>query len=88
MSQYDDRVNAVRDRLAAEEWANGVKSLHAHSLESMWYDTGRKDGRVIDVQFNSGLIERLIVETDEKVYFGEALTGQELVDAWNRSGPN
>ena len=39
MSQYDERVERQRLKLKAEEWAKGVKSLHAHSLSSMWYDT-------------------------------------------------
>ena len=37
MSQYDDRVEKQRLKLEAEEWAKGVKAVHAHSLNSMFY---------------------------------------------------
>ena len=38
MTQYHDRVVKRAKQIAAEEWARGVKSLHAHSLNSMWYE--------------------------------------------------
>ena len=37
MTQYDDKVELQRVKVAAAEWANGVKCLHAHQLKSMWY---------------------------------------------------
>jgi hypothetical protein len=37
MSQYNDRVEKQRLKLEAEEWAQGVKSIHAHSLNSSLY---------------------------------------------------
>ena len=43
MTQYEDRVEQQRQKLAAEEWANGVKCIHAHSLSSMWYDDRPQD---------------------------------------------
>jgi hypothetical protein len=86
MSEFDDRVQAQRDRLAAEEWAKGVKSLHSHSLTSMWYDTRGNDGSVMDTEYNSGVVKREIRDTGETVYFGKELSGDQLVDAWSRSG--
>jgi len=82
MGQYDDKVKRQRILLAAEEWALGVKSLHAHSLSSMWYDDRPEDtadGKgVVDRQFNSGLIERTL-DNGSVVYFGEQLKGDELI---------
>ena len=46
MTQYDERVQYQRDLLAAEEWSKTVKSVHAHSLSSMWYDTRPQDTKV------------------------------------------
>ena len=86
MTQYDDRVQYQRDKISAEEWAKGVKTIHAHSLDSMWYDTrpqDTEDGKtVIDVEFNSGIIRRTLNEKDGSgtYIFRKALTGQELVD--------
>jgi len=82
MGQYDDKVERQRILLAAEEWALGVKSLHAHSLSSMWYDDRPEDtadGKgVVDRQFNSGLIERTL-DNGSVVYFGEQLKGEDLI---------
>jgi len=62
MGQYDDRVEKQRNKLAAEEWAKGIKSLHAHSLSSMWYDNRPQDTEngkgVLDIEYNNGLIKR------------------------------
>ena len=88
MTQYDDRVERQRLLLEAEEWAQGVASLHAHSMSSMWYDTrpqDTEDGKsVIDKQFYSGLIERTL-DDGTKVYFGKELEGDELIDAYTRN---
>jgi len=82
MGQYEDKVKRQRILLAAEEWALGVQSLHAHSLNSMWYDDRPEDtadGKgVVDRQFNSGLIERTL-DDGSVVYFGEQLKGEELI---------
>ena len=62
MTQYQETVNKQKLKLAAEEWANGVKCLHAHQIKSMWYDDRPQDTHngtsVTDREFNSGLIER------------------------------
>ena len=39
MTQHDERVQYQRDLLNAESWATGFKTLHTHSLKSMWYET-------------------------------------------------
>jgi hypothetical protein len=85
MSQYDEIVEKQRALLKAEKWAKNVKSIHAHSFDSMWYDTRGKDGSVLDIEFNSGVIKREIIETGETVFFGNELTGDALLDAHSRS---
>ena len=86
MTQYDEKVEQQRLKMEAEEWAKGVKTLHAHSLDSMWYDTRPQDtadGKtVVDTQYNNGTIKRDILSTGEVFIFGKALTGAELVDAY------
>ena len=86
MGQYDDRVERQRIKLEAEEWAKGVKGLHAHSLDSMWYAIGRSDGSVFDIQYNDGRVERRINSTGEVVMLGEQVTGEDLIRAYSRGG--
>ena len=60
MTQYNETVNNQRLLLEAEEWAKGIKSIHAHSTSSMWYDTRPQDTEegksVVDTQYNSGAV--------------------------------
>lgn len=88
MTQYNDKVERQRLLLEAEEWAKGVKDIHAHSLSSMWYDDrpqDTEDGKgVVDRRFNNGLIERTL-EDGSIVYFGEVLKGNKLIDAYVRA---
>jgi len=87
MGQYDDRVERQRLLIKAEEWAQGVKSMHAHSLSSMWYDDRPEDtadGKgVLDIEYNSGRIERTLHD-NSKVSFGEELKGDALIDAYSK----
>ena len=87
MGQFNDRVERQRLLLEAEEWARDVKSMHAHSLNSMWYDDRPQDtanGKgVIDIIYNNGLIKRELAD-GTKVYFGEKLKGDDLIDAYVR----
>ncbi len=88
MSQYNDRVEKQRLKLAAEEWAKGVCSMHAHSMDSLWYDTrpqDTEDGKsVFDIQYNSGLIKREFPDGDY-VFLGTETTGEELVNDFIRN---
>jgi len=86
MTQYDITVENHRQRLEAETWAKAIKTLHAHSLTSMWYDTRGFDGSVIDTEYNDGSIRREILKTGEVIYFGESLTGEQLADAYGKHG--
>ena len=63
-----------------------MKTLHAHSLTSLWYDDRGNDGSVLDTEYNDGSIQIEIRETGEIVWFGEKLTGDALIDAYGRHG--
>ena len=88
MGQYKDKVERQRLLLEAEKWAEGVKDIHVHSMNSMWYDDKPEDTannkNVTDTTYNSGLIKR---EQDGKVlrYFGKKLTGDSLIDNYVRN---
>ena len=87
MTEHDWKVERQRKLIAAEEWSRGVKSMHAHSMSSMWYDNRPEDtanGKsVIDIEYNGGLIKR-ILDSGKTIYFGERLRGDELIDAYLR----
>ena len=89
MGQYDYKVERQRILLEAEEWSAGVKGLHAHSLNSMWYDNRPQDTEnsknVLDIEYNNGLIKRQL-DNGEEVLFGEKLVGDALIDAYLRHG--
>ena len=57
MGQYDDVVEKQRILLEAEEWAKGVKSLHTHSLTSMWYET---EFTKKEIEVNGGVTENTV----------------------------
>jgi len=92
MGQYDDKVERQRLLLEAEDWAEGIRSLHSHRLSSMWYDDrpeDTQDGKfVIDRQFNGGEIERTVYDQSGKKIgmhmFGERKTGDELIAEYSR----
>ena len=89
MSEHNELVEKQRLLLKAEEWAKGVKSLHAHKLNSMGYDDRPQDTEtgsgVLDIEYNSGLITREILDTGEMVEFGTVLKGEDLIQAFNQS---
>ena len=88
MTQYKQAVNKQRLLLEAEKWAKSVKSLHVHSLDSMWYDNRPQDTEnntsVTDIQYNSGLIERKL-SNGKTVYFGAKLQGEDLIREFVRT---
>ena len=87
MTQYDETVDYQRRLLKAEEWATGVKTLHAHSIDSCWYDDRPEDtanGRIVlDVEYNNGTVRREL-DNGEVVIFGTPLTGRDLVDKFSK----
>ena len=89
MTQYDDKVELQRVKLAAAEWANGVKSMHAHQLKSMWYDDRPQDtdnSPVSDLEFNDGRVKRTIIETGEVIWMNTSnqVTGEALIYEFER----
>ena len=84
MTQFNDRVEKQRLKIEAEEWAQGVRSIHAHSLTSLWYDKGREDGSVLDVQYNDGRVKREIQSTGETIILGTQLIGDALLEQYVR----
>ena len=88
MTEYKESVQRQAKLLAAEEWAKGVSGIHAHSLNSMWYDTrpqDTEDGKgVIDITYNNGLIKRRLNDGKE-VYFGKELKGDDLIYEYERN---
>ena len=37
MGEFDLKVQRQKVLLEAEEWADGIKSVHTHSITSMYY---------------------------------------------------
>jgi len=85
MTEFNSIVEEQKLMLEAEEWAKGVKTVHAHSLTSLWYDTRKNDGAVLDIEFNNGVVKREIRKTGEIIFFGKALTGVELINSFVRN---
>jgi hypothetical protein len=74
-------------KLEAEVWAKQVKSIHAHTTKSMWYETNPEDfehGPVTDVEYNSGVIERTLGNGAKRT-IGKRLNSDELVDEYKRN---
>ena len=88
MGQYNDKVELQRKILLAEEHRDTVMCMHAHSLDSMWYDNrpqDTKDGKgVVDVQYMDGRIERTL-NNDKKVVLVKGRTGADLVQEIERN---
>tara|TARA_R100000742_G_C4273742_1_gene93417 strand:- start:297 stop:575 length:279 start_codon:yes stop_codon:yes gene_type:complete len=86
MTQFDERVQKQRDRLAAEAWGNQVKDLHAFDSNTVNVPyTDRKDGSVIDIRFNNGTIKRTISATDEVIWFGKKEKPNSLLHSFFRA---
>lgn len=89
MSQYNDRVERQRRKIAAEDWAIKVRAVHAHSLSSMWYDTRPEDTEdgesVLDVEYNSGRIERTLNSGEKFIFTNYELKGDELLSAFSQN---
>ena len=89
MGQYDEVVQRQRVLLEAEEWANGIKSLHSHRLSSMWYDDRPQDtseGKyVIDKEFNNGIVERTLSNGEVYVFTKYELRGDKLIGAYTQN---
>lgn len=88
MTQYDEKVELQKQILKAEEYKDTPKNLHAHSLDSMWYETEEtkpqtKEG-VIDIQYMDGRIERTL-KNGKKITLVEGMKGEDLVQEVTRN---
>ena len=87
MSEYDEVVDRQRQVLEAEKWGEGVRSIHGHSMSSMYYDTRPQDTEngktVVDVERNDGTVTRTLMDGTE-ITFGTKPTLSELVDKFSR----
>ena len=82
MTQYKSKVELQKKILAAEEFANDIKGMQVHRMNSMWYDNRPQDTEkhsVTDIEYMSGKIERTLHD-GTKVVLVEAETGAKLVD--------
>ena len=89
MGQYDEIVERQRQKIAAEDWAIKVRAVHAHSLSSMWYDTrpeDTEDGKsVLDVEYNSGRIERTLNSGEKYIFTEYELKGDDLISSYTQN---
>ena len=85
MTEYKDAVEEQRLILLAEKWAKEIKSIHIHSLSSMWYDDRPEDtadGKMVtDTEYNDN---RIVREQDGKIIhtWGEKKSVKELVQSF------
>jgi len=88
VSQYNDRVEKQRQKIKAEKWASGVKSIHAHSVSSMHYDNRPQDtengNSVLDVEYNDGSVKRTTAN-NKVVMLGNPLKGDALLNEFIRN---
>ena len=91
MGEHTEKVIRQAKLLLAEKWADGITNIHIFDTTKtqMWYENinTEKDGRVTDITYNDGRIER---SKDGKVIrtFGEKqLHGDDLINQWERFGP-
>ena len=71
MTQYKDRVEEQKNKLAAEAWGKKVKYIHA-------------SGGVLEVAYNNGLKEFVRTATGEKWTEGEVEKEESLVQSFSR----
>lgn len=90
VTEYAEVVAKRRIELEAVEWGNNVKDIHGFDTKttSMWYETRPNDGRVMDIRYNDGRIERHIASSGAIIQLGERKTLKELVDAYGRQQAN
>ena len=91
MTQYKKLVEKHRKMREAEKWSRGIQSIHVHQLKSMWYETRAYDmdeGSVTDTMFNDGTIQRRLHNGGLVFLENEKLTGDALIDAWEKATHN
>ena len=71
MTQYKDRVEEQKNKLAAEAWGKKVKYIHA-------------SGGILEVAYNNGLKEFERTATGEKWTEGEVEKEENLLQSFSR----
>jgi hypothetical protein len=86
MTQYDEKVKEQALKLQAEQWGKQIKDMHSFDtkLTSVWYEERPNDGRVMDVRYNNGIIERHLHGTNTIVYLGKKIGKLNLMEAFQR----
>jgi hypothetical protein len=90
MTQYNHIVEHHRELAEAEAWGKMADTIHSFNSDDtyMWYDrpqeNGKRDGRVVDISYNSGLIERKISSTGKTIYIGKRVKGETLITRFRR----
>ena len=82
MTEYKAMIERKRKQLLAEEWAKGIKEIHCHSINSMWYEPKPnvvKTKGVMDITYNDGRIERDGVEI-----LPSQVSGEQLINRWEQ----
>ena len=81
MTQYKSKVELQKKILAAEEFADNIKGIQIHRMNSMWYDDRPQDTEkhsVTDTEYMSGKIERTLHD-GTRIVLVEGATGEKLV---------
>jgi 2-polyprenyl-3-methyl-5-hydroxy-6-metoxy-1,4-benzoquinol methylase len=76
MTEYTEKVIQRAKEIAAHEWSRGVKAVHVHKMNSMWYEPEpdvAKDQSVTDIEYNDGSVRRNGVEILRAQFSGKAL---------------
>jgi len=86
MTQYDDRVREHDLKMKAEAWGKRVKDIHTFSTKTttVWYEERPEDGRVMDIRYNNGVIERHLLSSNKVVYMGKKAEKLNLLEAFQK----
>ena len=89
MTQYKDKVELQKKILAAEEFADNIKGIQIHRMNSMWYDDRPQDTadgqKVVDREFNNGRVERTLENGQVFIFTKYELKGDDLIGAYTQN---
>ena len=91
MGEHKEKVIRQAKLLLAEKWADGITNIHIFDTTKtqMWYENinTEKDGRVTDITYNDGRIERSQNGKVIRIFGEKQLCGDDLIHQWERFGP-
>lgn len=92
MTEYQEKIELMKEKLAAEEWGKEVKDIHAFNSDdcNVWYDKepdeeGKRDGRVIDTSFKNGKIVRRISSTGKEYILRRGSSPNTVLDMFKQT---